>query len=67
MHENRIFLAKSFGGSKNSRTFAPAFQERGAKKKEFFERFTQTEVVQEASTYIAIGTWVERNKPLIQN
>ena len=51
---------KSFVSSENSRTFAPAF-EIGSLRKEFFERFTQTEVVQEASTFRS--TWVRRNKP----
>ena len=54
------FLLKSFGGSEKSRTFAPAFEKSGVKK-EFFERFTQTEVVQEASTFNEyLG---RRNKP----
>ena len=36
-----------------------AKNQRGGMKKEFFDRFTQTEVVQEASAYYIIGTWVE--------
>ena len=48
------FLPKSFGGSEKSRTFAPAFEKSGVKK-EFFERFTQTEVVQEARAEMLLG------------
>ena len=57
------FLPKSFGGSEKSRTFAPANQEHlltSTKRKEFFERFTQTEVVQEARAEMLLG---RRNKP----
>ena len=48
-----------FGSSEKSRTFASAFATKLAasenKKKEFFERFTYTEVVQEASTQNPFG------------
>ena len=60
-------LPKNLEGIENSCTFASAFaQKLGFEaKNEFFERFTQTEVVQEASAYYIIGTWVEETNRLI--
>ena len=51
-------MVKSLVGIELFRTFASAFAQKiseAYKKKEFFERFTQTEVVQEASTVLQLN------------
>ena len=56
-----IFFGKCLEGKKKCRTFAPAFaQKRQHTKKEFFERFTQTEVVQEARAEMLLGKRTNR-------